>query len=101
MARVQNTGYVRSGTVGTTAAQLTSTSRSLAAGLTIKNHDANDSTDYLYVGFSSAVTAVGDGTATDGFPLKPGQGVTVEVDDPALVYLISNAAGTIWSAVGA
>ena len=73
--------------IGTTASQLTTTSKRLNRGLNVKALAAN--TDKVYVG-GQGVTASG---ATGGYELSAGQAVPVSAADQNQVYAIS-ASGT-------
>jgi hypothetical protein len=69
---------------------LSSASKPLTRGVQLRAGSGN--TGVVYVGSSSGVTAdVAD--ATDGFPLSPGDGVLIKVDDANKVFLIASAAG--------
>ena len=94
-----NVGYSKSGTIGTTATQLDSTARNLLHGILIKNDD-DEGTANIFVGFTNAVTAGTDGTATNGFRIGAGQAISVEPKLVNQVWLISDTAGTVWYAIG-
>ena len=73
--------------IDTAAEQITTTSITCKYGVQIKADD--DNTGDLYIG-NSDVTA-GTTAATDGFRLKPGQGLFVPVDNANKVYAIASA----------
>jgi len=83
--------------IDTTAEQITTTSFAAKFGVTVKA--AVDNTDTVYIG-NSDVTA-GTTAATDGFPLEPGESITLPVNNPNLLYAIGAAANqkVFWSAV--
>jgi hypothetical protein len=83
--------------IDTTAEQITTTSFAAKFGVTVKS--AADNTDTVYIG-NSDVTA-GTTAATDGFPLEPGESITLPVNNPNLLYAISASANqkVFWSAV--
>lgn len=72
--------------IDTTAEQITSTSFTCKFGVTLKADIAN--TGIIYVG-NSDVTA-GTTAATDGFPLSAGETITLEVNNPNLLYAIAS-----------
>ena len=73
--------------IDTTAEQITSTSFACKFGVTVKADITN--TGIIYVG-NSDVTA-GSTAATDGFPLSAGETLTLEVNNPNLLYAIASA----------
>ena len=83
--------------IDTTAEQITTTSFAAKFGVTVKS--AADNTDTVYIG-NSDVTA-GTTAATDGFPLEPGESITLPVNNSNLLYAIGAAANqkVFWSAV--
>jgi len=83
--------------IDTTAEQITTTSFAAKFGVTVKA--AVDNTDTVYIG-NSDVTA-GTTAATDGFPLEPGESITLPVNNSNLLYAIGAAANqkVFWSAV--
>ena len=83
--------------VDTAAEALTSTSFTATKGVTVVAD--RDNTGIVYVG-NSDVTA-GTTAATDGFPLGSGESVTLEVNNPNLLYVIGSANNQIvyWIAV--
>jgi hypothetical protein len=83
-----------SNTIGATATQINATSTALAHGITIRAATGNGGT--IYVG-RSTVTAVGDGTTTDGYALAAGEAIDLEINDVSLIYLKASAAGQIYS----
>jgi len=79
--------------ISTTALQITATSTKCVFGVSIKA-DA-DNTGIVYVG-PKGVTA-GSADATDGYKLKAGEEVFVQIDDPSKVYVIASAAAQkVW-----
>lgn len=80
------------GTVGTSAAQLTATSRKICHGVEIIPSSAN--ADTIYVGSASTVTANG-GDSTTGVPL-PAAGKIFQIDDPSKLYLIASQSGQLY-----
>lgn len=83
--------------IDTSAEQITTTSFAAKFGVTVKS--AVDNTDTVYIG-NSDVTA-GTTAATDGFPLEPGESITLPVNNSNLLYAIGAAANqkVFWSAV--
>lgn len=83
--------------IDTTAEQITSTSFACKFGVTVKADITN--TGIIYVG-NSDVTASGT-AATDGFPLSAGETLTLEVNNPNLLYAIASTTNQkiFWSAV--
>ncbi|HMS92362.1 MAG TPA: hypothetical protein PKC05_02600, partial [Candidatus Saccharibacteria bacterium] len=83
--------------IDTTAEQITSTSFACKFGVTVKADITN--TGIIYVG-NSDVTA-GTTASTDGFPLSAGETLTLEVNNPNLLYAIASANNQIiyWTAV--
>lgn len=75
--------------IDTTAEQLVASSVACKFGVTVKSATTNTGT--VYIGASSSVTA-GTTAATDGFPLEPGESVTVPVNNINLLYGIASAA---------
>lgn len=73
--------------IDTTAEQITTTSFACKFGVTVKADITN--TGIIYVG-NSDVTA-GTTAATDGFPLSAGETLTLEVNNPNLLYAIASA----------
>ncbi len=80
-------------TVGTIAKPVTPNSVKLVRGVLLRAPGPNDLTpnmDVIYVGLKS-VTCTGDvGSQTDGLPIIPGGAVELPIDDPSLIYAISN-----------
>lgn len=83
--------------VDTAAEALTATSFAATKGVTVVAD--RDNTGVVYVG-NSDVTA-GTTAATDGFPLSSGESVTLEVNNPNLIYVIGSLNNQIvyWIAV--
>lgn len=83
--------------IDTSAEQITSTSFACKFGVTIKSDIAN--TGIVYIG-NSDVTA-GTTAATDGFPLSPGESLTLEVTNSNIPYAIASANNQVvyWAAV--
>lgn len=83
--------------VDTAAGALTATSFSATKGVTVIADSTN--TGIIYVG-NSDVTA-GTTAATDGFPIQAGESVTLEVNNPNLLYVIASVNNQIvyWVAV--
>lgn len=83
--------------IDTTAEQITSTSFACKFGVIVKADITN--TGIIYVG-NSDVTA-GTTAGTDGFPLSAGETLTLEVNNPNLLYAIASANNQIiyWTAV--
>ena len=75
--------------IDTSAEQITTTSFACKFGVTLKAAATNTGT--LYIGDSSSVTA-GTTGSTDGFPLEPGESVTLPVNNPNLLYAIASVA---------
>ena len=83
--------------IDTTAEQITTTSFAAKFGVTVKA--AADNSGTIYIG-NSDVTA-GSTAATDGFPLEPGESITLPVSNSNLLYAIGSANNqkVFWSAV--
>lgn len=79
------------GSIGGTALQLTSTAVKCEQGVIVKADPANAAGTLVYVG-GLGVTAA-SAAATDGFPLSPGEALTLGVNNPALVYCIGSTTG--------
>jgi hypothetical protein len=79
----------RKSSIGTTAVPLTTISVHAARGVQLKAASANTGT--VYVGNSDVTADSAD--ATDGFPLAPGEGLFLPVEDPTRVYVVGSAAG--------
>jgi len=75
--------------IDTSAEQLVSSSVACKFGVTVKAAATNTGT--VYIGSSSSVTA-GTTGSTDGFPLEPGESVTVPVNNVNLLYGIASVA---------
>ena len=76
--------------IGTTAVQMTTSSVPVSFGVLVKAATANSGR--VYVGSSDAVTN-GSADATDGFELKSGEGILLEVDNANRLYVIASASG--------
>jgi hypothetical protein len=76
----------RNSVIQQTAIRLATGIGAAVRGVTIKADSDNAGT--VFVGASAAVTAAA-ADATCGFPLAPGESVTVEVQDVGAVWLIS------------
>lgn len=74
--------------IDTTAEQITSTSFACKFGVTVKS--AVDNTATVYIGNSDVTD--GDTAATDGFPLEPGESITLPVTNSNLLYAIAASA---------
>lgn len=74
--------------IDTTAEQITSTSFAAKFGVTVKS--AVDNTATVYIGNSDVTD--GDTAATDGFPLEPGESITLPVTNSNLLYAIAASA---------
>ena len=83
--------------IDTSAEQITSTSFACKFGVTLKAAATNTGT--LYIGDSSSVTA-GTTGSTDGFPLEPGESVTLPVNNPNLLlcYSLCSKSKIFWVA---
>jgi len=75
--------------IDTSAEQLVASSVACKFGVTVKAAATNTGT--VYIGASSSVTA-GTTGSTDGFPLEPGESVTVPVNNVNLLYGIASVA---------
>jgi hypothetical protein len=82
-----NTLRYGTATVGTTAAQFTSTATALAQGVSIKALAANTNT--VYVGSDSSVTN------SNGYPLAAGEEVFIIVNDLSKVWIYGGAASQV------
>lgn len=79
--------------IGATALRLAAidaTRRPLLRGVTVKAVGAN--TGKVYVGLSTVTAGIAAPT-TDGFELSAGDSVTLEIDDPSKIYVISTSTG--------
>jgi len=74
--------------IDTSAEQITSTSFACKFGVTVKS--AVDNTATVYIGNSDVTD--GDTAATDGFPLEPGESITLPVTNSNLLYAIAASA---------
>jgi len=74
--------------IDTTAEQITSTSFACKFGVTVKS--AVDNTATIYIGNSDVTD--GDTAGTDGFPLEPGESITLPVTNSNLLYAIAASA---------
>ncbi|REJ65640.1 MAG: hypothetical protein DWQ31_17010 [Planctomycetota bacterium] len=83
--------------VGTTA-EVIANARPLLRGAQVVA--ATDNLGVVFVGTSQSVTA-GTNDGTDGFPLGPGDGLFVPVDDLAKVWVIADQASqkVFWVAI--
>lgn len=86
--------YHKSGTVGTTKAQLSS-SPSLVRGLTIKAASGNANT--IYVGGPTVTQGTGN---EDGYPLAAGDSLFLAVQNADQIWLVGGAASQDYSVVG-
>ena len=84
--------------IGATALQLTSTSRSLNRGVKVKA-DAGNSTNFIFVGLSG-VTAGTSAPTTDGYKLAAGEETELAIDDPSKIYVIGSTTGLAVSWIG-
>jgi len=75
--------------ISTTALQLTTDTKITADGVLVKA--SLDNAGIVYVGDSNAVTN-GSADATDGFPLRRGESVTIPIYRPSGVWVIGSAA---------
>lgn len=75
----------RKSSIGTSALQLTATASLCRMGITFKAPVTN--TVAVYIGGSTVTCDSAD--STDGFPLMPGEGFTLPIDSPHLVYVRS------------
>jgi hypothetical protein len=79
--------------VDAAAEQLVATATPLMAGITVKAL-ATNTTNIIWVGFSSAVSA------TTGYPLAGGESVFIEIDDASKVWVFGGAANLAVSYIG-
>jgi hypothetical protein len=80
-------------TVGVTSVQLTPQSFKAEKGILIRAPGATDTvpnTVPVWIAQTSTVTA--DSTGSGGYPLAPGESVSLPVNDPSELYVISTAA---------
>jgi hypothetical protein len=80
--------------VGTAAAPLTVAGATLQRGLLLRTPGLDDlvpNTDIVYIG-KAGVTA-GTNSDTDGMPMPPGCVLEIPVEDPSLIYAISQSPG--------
>jgi hypothetical protein len=81
--------------VGPTAVPLTPNSIKCVRGVLVRAPGPNDlvpNTDVCFIGLKSVTCTGAVGSATDGLPLLPGGAVELPIDDPSMVYVISNTA---------
>ena len=83
----QSSGTTFSASVGGTAVQLASHAANVGVLVTA---DPAGGSNYIYVGFSSGVTA-GTNAATDGVKLAAGAGVIFPVSNSNAIWLIASA----------
>ncbi len=83
MAAVPSFATGRKSSIGTTAAQLTTTHVHAKRGVQIVADSGNSVA--VYIGISTVTTDAAD--ATDGFPLAAGESVVVPVIDPTTIYV--------------
>jgi hypothetical protein len=88
--------------VGVTAVVLTSNTNKLVKGLLIRapgDEDPTPNTNVVWVGTKKVTADSNEGTG--GMPLPPGESITLPVDDPSKVYVISDAASqeVAWTGV--
>lgn len=77
-------------TVGTSAVALSSISRTVKKGVILRAPGSGDptaNTDPIWIG-DSRVTA-NSAADTGGFPIAPGESVTIEIEDLSEIYAIS------------
>ncbi len=82
-------------TVGTTAVPLTPNSIQLVRGVLIRAPGPNDlvpNVDVVYIGLKSVTCSGSVGSAMDGLPILPGGAVELPIDDPSLIYAVSQTA---------
>lgn len=84
-----NTGKV---TIGTTVAQLSSSTRVLSLGVQCLAAPGNS--NVVYIGTKSNLTA-GSNDATDGFPLAAGSSILLPAGSESEVYIIGGAASQV------
>lgn len=87
----------RNSDVDTAAEQLTTSVISTSKGVVVKADSSN--AGVVYVGISTVTIATAD--ATDGFPLRAGESVTIPVNSPSLIYVIASQNNQVvhWMAV--
>ena len=83
MAAVPSFATGRKSSIGTTAAQLTTTHVHAKRGVQIVADSGNSVA--VYIGISTVTTDAAD--ATDGFPLAAGESVVVPVIDQTTIYV--------------
>jgi hypothetical protein len=81
------TGYVG---VGTSHVQISSRSRRLKHGVTLKSPSSNTHT--VFVSEDQNMTT-GSSTTRSGYPIQPGDTVTFPVDDISKLWLVSDQNG--------
>lgn len=82
--------------VGSTAVPLTPNSIKCVRGVLVRAPGPNDlvpNVDVVYVGLKSVTCDGAPGSATAGLPILPGGAIELPIDDPSLIYAISNTAG--------
>lgn len=77
--------------ITTTAVQLTAASITTYKGVVVKADPLNS--DIVFVGVANTVTA-DSSDSTDGFPLSPGESITLMIDAPGNVWAIAKS-GTL------
>ena len=82
--------------VGPTAVKVTPNSVNLVRGLLLRAPGPNDlvpNVDVIYVGLKQVTCTGVPGSATDGIPVIPGGSIELPVEDPSMVYAVSQTAG--------
>lgn len=75
--------------IGTTAAQLISTTVRAKQGVQVQAH--SDNSDTIYIGFGNTVTVTGTDDDTDGYPLAAGNSLLIPITNPNEIFVISGA----------
>jgi len=78
--------------VGPTPVQITPNSVNLVRGLLLRAPGPSDlvpNTDVIYVGLRTVTATGAPGSALDGIPVLPGGAIELPVDDPSLIYAVS------------
>lgn len=86
--------------IGATALQITSTATPLKWGVRIKAAHAN-STNFIYVGCNSTLTAGVAAPTTDGYQLALDTEVFIPIDDLSKIWVIGSTTGLVLTWIAA
>jgi hypothetical protein len=95
LRETRKTDELRNGhkAVGVTAVQLTPQSFQAEKGILIRAPGTDDPTpNTVPVWIAQTDTVTADSTGSGGYPLAPGESLSLPVNDPSKIYIISSAA---------